>query len=501
MENTLEKKSDILRQKWIFFLNRIVTYSLFLLLPVWIQKTVQINPLMQFFLVLMYIMFMFGQWYLLGKEVDHRLKIYYRTSSSMDRIIYRTILGSIIMILIFNIFSVFPVGIQKNLFWWFFGLVGLYYSWPTRGKIINDSSLTQFSEYRYLDSFEKSVLFISILMFMVTLPEIPKFENTEALKLYLDPQENINQIFWNYLSLLFVPFKKFNKLYFLSWFAYIYIIGLGLFLFSFYGILRSFFSRRLALLGIFALISSWSCTKLLVANVNHLLTTTFSVSWVWCMLWSTKSSTYRSGFILGLIHFFGVLFDPNYIYLIPITLLFSLRFLFKDKTTWYRKQIVKYMTLGVVLSLIALGNVSDDNIKFNPVDLANFWSQIKMVFDHKGFYVMSFFGLLTLLTYKNEKVVSKVGHFKFDFKRLNQLLVFYFIFVGLGFLLDENFIISFSALWFITLLSILPLEWLFQSLTRFRSKRNIIFFFYILVCLMDSHFEGRIKIFIKLLNY
>ena len=88
------------------------------------SKTVQINPLMQFFLVLMYIMFMFGQWYLLGKEVDHRLKIYYRTSSSMDRIIYRTILGSIIMILIFNIFSVFPVGIQKK-----FILVVFWVSW------------------------------------------------------------------------------------------------------------------------------------------------------------------------------------------------------------------------------------------------------------------------------------------------------------------------------------------------------------------------------------
>jgi hypothetical protein len=501
MENTLENKSDIIKQKWRFFLNRLLMYSIFLLLPVWLQKTVQVNPIFQLLFILVYISFIFGQWYLLGKEVDHRLKIYYRTSSSMDRIIYRSILGSIAMILIFSLISIFPPGIQKNLFWWFFALLGLFYSWPTRGKIINESASTQFTEYRYLDSAEKSVLFISVLMCIFTLPEIPRFESTETLKLFLDPNENINPIFWNYLSVLFIPFKKFNKLYYLSWFVYIYSVGLGLFLFSFYGILRSFFSRRLSILGIFALISSWSCSKLLANNMNYILTTTFSVSWVWCMLWSTKSATYRSGFIMGLIHFMGVLYDPNYIYLVPLTLLFSLKFLYKEKTDWYRKQIVKYMTLGVGLSLVALAVVSEDNIGFNPIGSTEFMDQLYMFFDHKGFYSMSLLGVLTLLFHDNELVKRKLGIFKFDFYKFKQLLTFAFIFLIFGFLLDENFVRGFSFLWILVFFSMLPLEWLFQSLTRFRSKRNIIFFFYIFVCLMDSHFEGRIKIFFKLLNY
>lgn len=501
MENTLENKSDIYKQKIVFFINRILTYSLFLLLPIWTQKTIDLSPVIQFFLIIIYILFMFGQWYLLGKEVDHRLKIYYRTSSSMDRIIYRTILGSILMIVLFNIISFMPVTFQQTLFWFFFASIGLFYSWPTRGKIINESASTQFSEYRYLDSFEKSVLFISLLMFIFTLPEIPKFQNTETLKLFMDPHENVNVIFWNYLNILFIPFRKINKLFYLSWYVYIYVVLLGLYLFSFYGILRSFFSRRLAILGIFALISSWSSSKLLSTNINHLLTTTFGVSWIWCLTWSHKSSTYRSGFILGLIHFFGVLFDPNYIYLVPVTLIFCLKFLFKDKTAWYRRQIVKYMVFGVVLSLIAISVVSEDNIRFNPVKFRFLTDQIIMLYDHKGFFAMSFLGLISLMVKDKKYISDRIGQFNFDFSRLSQIFIFFGIYFLISILIDENFILSFNMLWFITFMSILPLEWLFQSLTRLRSKRNLIFFFYILVCLMDSHFEGRIKIFLKLLNY
>jgi hypothetical protein len=78
MENTLAKDSNTIWEKSKFFLNRVVIYFSFLLLPVWIQKMVEINIFIQWLLMLSYLMFMAGQWYLLGKEIDHRLKIYFR---------------------------------------------------------------------------------------------------------------------------------------------------------------------------------------------------------------------------------------------------------------------------------------------------------------------------------------------------------------------------------------------------------------------------------------
>ena len=71
------ENSGILIEKSKFFLNRAVSYFSFLLIPVWIQKTLELNFLTQALIMLLYMLFMAGQWYLLGKEIDHRLKIYF----------------------------------------------------------------------------------------------------------------------------------------------------------------------------------------------------------------------------------------------------------------------------------------------------------------------------------------------------------------------------------------------------------------------------------------
>jgi hypothetical protein len=52
---------------------------------------------------------------------------------------------------------------------------------------------------------------------------------------------------------------------------------------------------------------------------------------------------------------------------------------------------------------------------------------------------------------------------------------------------------GFGLMWFVVFLSILPLEWIFQTISRLRSRRNMIYLVYILVCLLDSHFEGRVR--------
>jgi hypothetical protein len=55
-------------------------------------------------------------------------------------------------------------------------------------------------------------------------------------------------------------------------------------------------------------------------------------------------------------------------------------------------------------------------------------------------------------------------------------------------------------IWVLSFLSLIPIELIFQSISRLRSKRNMIYLIYILICLLDSHFEGRVKIFLKIFN-
>src|SRR5690606_35595065 len=141
--------------------------------PVWVHKLLEINLFTQSLLMLAYLLFMAGQWYLLGKEIDHRLKIYFRANSSIDRVLYRVIIGNATMVLVFNIMSFIPESIVRHFFWGFFGVLGLCYSWPTRAKIIVESVSTQFTEYKYLDSFEKTVLFLILAMFLASMPSFP----------------------------------------------------------------------------------------------------------------------------------------------------------------------------------------------------------------------------------------------------------------------------------------------------------------------------------------
>lgn len=226
MDKTLAKKSDILKIKYKFFLNRIVIYFSFLLIPLWIQTTVQMNLALQSIILIMYMLFMGGQWYLLGKEIDHRFGIYYRANSSMDRILYRVVLGNIFAILFFNILSLFPNEISVYIFWTFFGALGLFYSWPTRGKIIEESMTGQFGEFRFLDSFEKTILFLTIIMAICSLPEISLFQNIDALKLYFDPSEKMHFAIWNFLTINYIPFQKYTHLYNLSWSYHFFFNGI-----------------------------------------------------------------------------------------------------------------------------------------------------------------------------------------------------------------------------------------------------------------------------------
>ena len=204
MKNSLFYSSSIIWVKSKFFLYRILIYFSFLLIPVWIQKSLHLNQATQCLSAFLYIVFMIGQWFMLGKEIDHRLKIYFRVNSSFDRIVYRLFLGMIFFILYFNALSLLAPKWIYNIFWVTWVVLGLFYSWPTRGKIIKESVASNFGEFRFLDRFEKTLFFLIVLLFIVSMPEIPSLINTKSLQAYFDPA-NGALFHKNHLSVGFSP--------------------------------------------------------------------------------------------------------------------------------------------------------------------------------------------------------------------------------------------------------------------------------------------------------
>ncbi|MDH5581014.1 MAG: hypothetical protein OEY33_03845, partial [Bdellovibrionales bacterium] len=133
------------------------------------------------------------------------------------------------------------------------------------------------------------------------------------------------------------------------------------------------------------------------------------------------------------------------------------------------------------------------NPEFNSYLLLKFVNLI----ESKAFFSISIFGLLILLIKYLRKEWGIFQSFDFKFGRSFQLVFFFSFIVIFSLFWAPNLVRSFGIIWFVAFLSLIPLELLFQSLSRLRSKRNIIYVVYILICLLDSHLEGRVKIFIK----
>lgn len=494
MDRTLVKSSNIIWEKSKFFINRLVIYFSFLLLPVWIQKTLELSIFVQSLMMFFYLMFMTGQWYLLGKEIDHRLKIYFRANSSIDRILYRIIIGNATMMVIFNLMSFLPDSMTRHFFWGFFVVLGLFYSWPTRGKIIKESVSTQFSEYKYLDAFEKTVLFLTIAMFLTSMPSFPFLSNLETFKLIVDPDEKMNSQLWSYLQMNFFPFKRFPHLVNMGWSMHLYFVSFSLYLLAFYGILRFFISRRLSILGLFAVISTWSFSLFLKRDIYSCATTTFAILWVWSILWCVKSSTYRSGLMYGLLCYVGVVLNYNHVFLFPIGLCLLYFYFLRESTDWYRNQFVKYTSLGMFLILLTLVTHIDLRFFESAMNWHQFSAYIGTLLKRKAFYALSVIGLISLVIMIFKPKRRLLSALIIDIKWLQELTILVFCLLVIGFIFEKDLIINFGLLWFVVFLCILPLEWIFQSISRLRSRRNFIYMVYVILCLLDSHFEGRIRI-------
>ncbi len=499
MENTLVNSSNIFKLKWKFFTYRVVSYFSFLLIPVYVQKGMHVSPSGLGMMMTLYILFIVSQWFLLGKEIDHRLKIYFRVNSSIDRVVYRLFLGMFFFILLFNIINLLDAKWIYNSYWITWAVLGLFYSWPTRGKIIQESVSSNFGEFRFLDNFEKTLVGLILIMFVFSLPDLPPLVNIEMLKLYFDPLEKIGNPMWNFLLVNYYPFKTYPELFRLAWSLHFYIVGVGLFLLIFYAFLRFFVSRRLSLLGVFALVSSWSFSRTLTTNVEFAMLTTYSLLWIWTLLWVAKSSTYRAGLFMGLVSFWGTLLNPSFAILVFFQIGFLVFIYLRDRTLWFKRQLLKYALFGVILTILRLLSHTDLLEPLHGIDWS-FFKYAALEIDRKGFFILGIFGLMIAIVkfYKPKILVLK--EFQIERESMSIFLLSFVLYILFSLFWDDSLISGFGMMWPLAFLSLIPLELLFQSLSRMRSSRNMIYVIYILICLLDSHFEGRVKVFIKIFN-
>jgi hypothetical protein len=213
----------------------------------------------------------------------------------------------------------------------------------------------------------------------------------------------------------------------------------------------------------------------------------------------TKSSTYRAGLFLGMVSYWGALINQNFSLLVFVQIGLLYFVFLKDRTDWYKRQILRYALFGTILTLIHLFMNLDMISSFHKIDFL-FFKNVLRELDRKGFYVLGFIGIVVVIlkTYFSKKNFLK--EFQIDKHSLNIVIISYSLFILSSLFWDESLINGFGTMWGLAFLSLIPLELIFQSLARVRSRRNIIYVVYILICLLDSHFEGRIKLFIKIFN-
>jgi len=500
MEITARNNTGNWPEKYKFFFYRLIGYFSFLFVPVYSQKYISSEQPLAFPMMVFYLCFLVGQWFLLGKEVDYRLKIFFRVNSNMDRIVYRLFLGLSLFIVYFNLINLFPDKWVNNLYWVTWGVIGAFFSWPTRGKIIKESVTTNFTEFKYLDSFEKTLLGLIVVMFLFSMPMVPEISGIGELKTLIDPTGKISVIFWNFLKVNFYPLINHSHLYNLAVSTFCYIIFLGTFLVTFYALLRFFFSRRLSLLGVFALISSWKYSTILMSDLGASIFSTYLLIWVWAMLWATRALSYRTGLFLGLITFLGALFNSSVFYFMLVQIpLFYFGF-FKANTVWFRKQFLKYSSFGYLLLVGII--ITDSSLNLSPFEGSStpVFRELYHLVVRKGFFALSIIGVLILtlkIVFKNNYYLNQ---FHFNLNKFKELLFFIFLYLVIDYVFNMGSFKQYSYMWPIVFLSLIPLEFLFQRISRLRSSRNMIYLCYILICLLDSHFEERVKIFIKIIQ-
>ena len=188
----------------------------------------------------------------------------------------------------------------------------------------------------------------------------------------------------------------------------------------------------------------------------------------------------------------------------PVQILLLYFLFFRDQTSWFRNQVLKYMLFGIILAIVAFSSNLESMQWVEGITTREFFTLIGKAIDRKAFFVLSIFGAVfvffKLLSEIFKIEYALVQNWGIDVVKLREFATSFSVVVFLSFFIDRFLIYGFSILWLVCLLSLVPVEWIFQSLTKLRSKRNLIYGIYILVCLLDSHIEGRVKILLKILK-
>jgi len=478
-----------------FFSYRLISYFALLLFPTLIPQITNLHPLWHYLLVILYMVFLFSQFYLLTKEIDYRFKIFVKTSSSLDRTIYRLVAGQIMMILYFSFCGFFiPINWRENFFWFTWIMLGLYYSWPTRGKIIKESISSDFTEYKFLDGFEKTALFLILFTVLVSIPSFPKFDSIEVLRLYLDPKESIHNLYWNFLGTICLPFAKFPSLNLLGHIIYLYIVFSLFFLLSLYSLTRSLLNRRLALLTVYALVSSWSYSKILQLDFLEMITCSLGIIWLWFFSWSIRANNYRAGLYLGMLNILLTLFHPSFLYLFFFQFILIYFYVKNGSTPWFKSQFIRYTLFGGLISTVLFFTHYEQHfIKFFFSQFLDRVLLIIPLIQSKSIYALSLAGIFIIFYSTLSKKFTFIKQFK-DQQKIKDYQFGLISLVIMAIFFVPSIISSLFFLLILSFLAMVPLDAIFINLQNTVSTRNIIYLSYILFCLLDSNLEGRIKI-------
>ena len=116
----------------------------------------------------------------------------------------------------------------------------------------------------------------------------------------------------------------------------------------------------------------------------------------------------------------------------------------------------------------------------------------------KAFFIIAPLGAILIFLYLTNLSNYLLTYVNIDRKKLGEVLSGILAISALGFLVSTSFYHGVTTLWVLSFFALFPIEWIFQSISRLRSKRNLIYGMYILVCLLDSQMENRIRIVAKM---
>ena len=149
--------------------------------------------------------------------------------------------------------------------------------------------------------------------------------------------------------------------------------------------------------------------------------------------------------------------------------------------------------MGVMIS-ISIFFVSFDNLNLEYMNTSLLVENTADYIYRKAFFAIAPIGLILALMYLANRSRMFFTYVNFDQNKFREVIFGILALLTVGILINPSLISGFSIIWMLSFFALIPIEWIFQSISRLRSKRNLIYAMYILVCLLDSHLENRFRI-------